>query len=190
MEIQKTSNSQSNLEKEEWNWRNQPAWLQTIPQSYSHQVWMWELDCEESWVLKNWCFWTVVLEKTLESPFNCKEIQPVHPKGDQSWVLIGRTDAEAETPILWPPHVKSWLIGKDPDAGRDWGQEEKGTTEDEIAGWHHRLDAHEFGGTLWVGDGQGGLACCDSWGCRVRRDWAIELIDWESSGQYGTGTKT
>ena len=92
----------------------------------SGHVWMWELDCEESWVQKNWCFWTVVLEKTLESPLDCKEIQPVHPKGDQSWVFIGRTDAEAETPVLWPPHVKSWLIRKDPDAGRDWGQEEKG----------------------------------------------------------------
>ena len=125
---------------------------------------MWELDCEESWAPKNWCFWTVVLEKTLESPLDCKEIQQVHPKGDQSWVFIGRTDAEAETPILWPPHVKSWLIGKDPDAGRDWGQEEKGTTEDEMAGRHHQLDAHEFGWTPGAGDGQGGLACCDSWG--------------------------
>ena len=102
-----------------------------------------ELDCEESWVLKNWCFWTVVLEKTLESSLDCKEIQPVHPKGEQSWVLIGRTDAEAETPVLWPD-AKSWLIGKDPDAGRDWGQEEKGTTEDEMAGWHHWLSGHEF----------------------------------------------
>ena len=107
-------------------------------------VWMWELDYEESWVLKNWCFWTVVLEKTLESPLDCKEIQPVHPKGDQSWVFIGRTDDEAETPILWLPHAKSWLIEKDPDAGRDWGQEEKGMTEDEMAGWHHQLDGHEF----------------------------------------------
>ena len=110
----------------------------------SFHVWMWELDCEENWVLKNWCFWTVVLEKTLESPLDCKEIQPVHPEGDQSWVFIGRTDAEAETPVLWPPDAKSWLIGKDPDAGRDWGQEEKGTTEDEMARWHHRLDGHEF----------------------------------------------
>ena len=102
---------------------------------------MWELDFEESWAPKNWCFWTVVLEKTLESPLDCKEIQPVHPKGDQSWVFIGRTDAEAETPILWPPHVKSWLIGKDPDAGRDWGQEEKGTTED-ITYW--TLNSQQF----------------------------------------------
>ena len=106
---------------------------------------MWELDYKESWALKNWWFWTVVLEKTLESPLDCKEIQPVHPKGDQSQVFIGRTDAEAETPILWPPHAKSWLIVKDPDAGRDWGQEEKGTTEDEMAGWHHRLNAYELG---------------------------------------------
>ena len=110
----------------------------------SGHVWMWELDCEESWAPKNWCFWTVVLEKTLASPLDCKEIQPVHPKGVQSWVFIGRTDAEAETPVLWPPDVKSWLIGKDSDAGRDWGQEEKGTTEDEMAGWHHWLDGHEF----------------------------------------------
>ena len=103
-----------------------------------------ELDYKESWVPKNWCFWTVVLEKTLVSPLDCKEIQPVHPKGDQSWVFIGRADAEAETPILWPPDAKSWLVGKDPDTGRDCGQEEKGTTEDEMAGWHHRLDAYEF----------------------------------------------
>ena len=100
---------------------------------------MWELDCEESWVPKNWCFWTLVLEKTLESPLDCKEIQTVHSKGDQSWVFFGRNDAKAETPVLWPPHVKSWIIGKDSDAGRDWEQEEKGMTEDEMAGWHHRL---------------------------------------------------
>ena len=103
-----------------------------------------ELDCEESWALKNWCFWTVVLEKTLESPLDCKEIQPVHSEGDQSWIVIGRTDAEGETPILWPPYMKSWLTGKDPDAGKDWGQEEKETAEDEMAGWHHRLNRHEF----------------------------------------------
>ena len=105
------------------------------------------------------------LEKTLESPLDCKEIQPVHSK-DQFWVLIGRTDAEANTPIFWLLHAKSWLIGKDPDAGRDWRQEEKGTTEDEMAGWHHRLDGYEFEWTPGVGDGQGGLACCDSWGCK------------------------
>ena len=114
----------------------------------SGHVWMWELDCEESWVPKDSCFWIVALEKTLVSPLDCKEIQPVHPKGDQSWVFTGRTDAEVETPILWPPHAKSWLIGKDPDAGRDLGQE-KGTTEDEMAGWHHWLN----GAWVWVNSG-------------------------------------
>ena len=110
----------------------------------SSHVWMWELDCEEGWALKNWCFWTVVLEKTLESPLHSKEIQPVHPKRNQSWILIGRTDVEAETPILWPPDGKNWLIWKDPDAGKDWRQEEKGMTEDEMVGWHHCLSGHEF----------------------------------------------
>ena len=109
----------------------------------SSHVWMWELDYKQSWVQKNWCFWTVVLEKTLESPLDCKEIQTVHPKGNQSWIFIGRADAEAETPILWPPDVKNWLIGKDPDLGKDWGWEEKGT-EDEMVGWHHWLDGHEL----------------------------------------------
>ena len=111
--------------------------------SYSH-VWMWEMDQKESWVPKNWCFRIVVLEKTLESPLDFKEIKPVRPKGSQSWIFIGRADAKAEAPILWPPDVKSWLTGKDPDAGQDWRQEEKGTTEDEMVGWHHQLDAHEF----------------------------------------------
>ena len=126
----------------------------------SSHVWMWELDYKESWELKNWCFWTVVLEKTLESPLDCKEIQPVHLKADQSCMFIGRTDVEAETPILWPPYSKSWLIGKDPDAGRDWGQEEKRMTEDEMVGCHHWINGHEFGWTLGTGDGQGVLACC------------------------------
>ena len=119
----------------------------------SGHVWMWELDYKESWVPKNWCFWTVVLEKTLASPLDCKEIQPVHPKGNQSWVFIGRTDAEAETPIHWPPDAKSWLTGKDPDAGKYWRQEEKVTTEDEMVGWHHQCDGHEFEYVL------GDLAC-------------------------------
>ena len=122
---------------------------------FSSHVWMWELDYKESWVPKNWCCWTVVLEKTLESALDCKELQPVHPKGDQSWVFTGRTDVEAETPVLWLPHVKSWLIGKDSDAGRDWGQEEKGMTEDEMAGWHHWLDGRwvwvNFGSWWWTG---------------------------------------
>ena len=111
----------------------------------SSHVWMWELDCKESWMPGNWCFWTVVLEKTLESPLDCKEIQLVHPKGHQSWVFTGRTDVEAETPILWPPDVKSWLIRTGPDAGKDWGQEEKGMTEDKMVEWHHRVNGHEFG---------------------------------------------
>ena len=123
--------------------------------------------------LKNWCFWTVVLEKALKSSLDCKEIQPVHPKG-WSWVFFGRTDAKAETPVLWPPHAKSWLNGKDPDAGRDWGQEEKETAEDEMAGWHHWLDGHEFGWTPGVVDGQGGLVCCDSWVTKGR----TRLSDW------------
>ena len=117
---------------------------------------MWELDYKESWAPKNWCFWTVVLEKTLERLLDCKEIQPVHPKGDQSWVFIERTDVEAESPILWPPDAKSWLVWKDSDAGKDWRQEEKGMTADEMAGWHHWLDGCESGWTPGVGDGQGG----------------------------------
>ena len=127
-------------------------------------VWMWELDCEEGWPLKNWCFWIVVLEKTLGSPLDCKEIQPVNPKGNQSWVLTGRTDAEAEAPILWPLDAKYWLLGKDPDAGKDWGQKEKGTTEDEMTGWHHWLNGHEFEQTLGDDEGEGSLTCCSSLG--------------------------
>ena len=136
---------------------------------------MWQLECEESWAPKNWCFWTVVLEKTLESPLDCKEIQPVYSKGNQSWVFIGRTDAKAETLILWLPHAKSWLIGKDSDAGRDWRKEEKGTAEDEMVGWHHWLGEHKFEWTQGVGDGRGGLACCDSWG-RKESDTTERLI--------------
>ena len=139
-------------------------------------VWMWELDCEEGWSPKNWCFWTVVLEKTLESPLDCKEIQPVHPKGNQSWVFIGRTDAEAETPRLWPPDAKSWLIWKDPDAGKDWRWEENGTTEDDMFGWHHWLSGHELS-KLWEL-----LMGREAWSAavyevtRVRYNWATELI--------------
>ena len=159
-------------------WEGKGPSSQSYGFSSSH-VWMWELGYKESGVPKNWCFWTVVLEKTLESPLNSKEIQPVHPKGNQSWILIGRTDAEAETPLLWPPDVKNWLIWKDPD---DWGQEEKGTTEDEMAGWHHWLDGRKFEWTPGVGDGQAGLACCDSWGCKEsdtteRLIWS-DLIWW------------
>ena len=120
---------------------------------------MWELDYKESWALKNWCFWTVVLEKTLESPLDCEEIKPVNTEGNQCWIFTGRTDAEAEAPILWPPDAKNWLIGKDPDAGKDWRQEEKGMTEDEMFGWHHWLNGHEYEQALGFGEGQGSLAC-------------------------------
>ena len=137
---------------------------------------MWELDYKERWAPKNWCFWTVMLERTLESPLDCKEIQPVSPKGDQSWVFIGRTDAEAETPILWSPDMKNWIIWKDPDAGNDWGWEEKGTIEDEMVGSHHRLNRHEFDWALGLGDGQGSLACCSPWG-RKESD-VTEQLNW------------
>ena len=138
-------------------------------QSYgfsSSHVWMWELDYKQSWVPKNWCFWTVVLEKTLKSLGLQGELQPVHPKGNQSWIFIGRTEVEAETPILWPPYGKGWLIWKDPDAGKDWRWEEKGMTGDEMVGWHHCLDGHEFEEALGVGNGQGSLAYCSPWGCK------------------------
>ena len=150
-------------------------------QSYgfsSSQVQMWGLDHKESSASKNWCFWTVVLEKTLESPLDCKEIKPVNCKGNQSWILIGRTDAEGKTPILWPPDVKNWLTGKDPDARKDWRQEKKGMTEDEVVGWHHRLDGHEFEQAPGVGDGQGSLAC---WGsCRCKELDTTEWLNWTS----------
>ena len=138
----------------------------------SSQVYMWELDYKESWVLKNWCFWIVMLEKTLESPLDCKEIKPVNPNGNQPWIFIGRTDADAEAPILWPPDAKSWPLGKDPVAGKDWRQEEKGMTEDEMVEWHHQLD----GVTSGAADGQGSLVSYSPWGSqRVRHDWATEL---------------
>ena len=129
------------------------------------------------WVPKNWCFWTVVLEKTLESPLDYKKIQPVHPKGNQSWILFGRTDAESEAPIIWSPDMKNWLFRKGPNAERDWRQEEKGTTEDEMFGWHHWLDGHEFEQALGVGDGQGGLACCSPW-TRKESDTTEQLNWW------------
>ena len=154
---------------------------------------MWELDCEESWALKNWCFWTVVLEKILESPLDCKEIQPVHSEGDQPWDFFGKNDAKAETPGLWPPHVMSWLIGKDSDAGRDWGQEEKETTEDEMAGWHHWLNGRE---SEWT---PGVVMDREAWGAAIHgvtksqtrlSDWS-DLIWWSDlaisdiTPQYG-----
>ena len=133
---------------------------------------MWELDHKERWALKNWCFWTVVLEKTLESPLDCKEIQSVNPKGDQSWVFIGRTDAKAS--ILWPPDVKNQFIGKDPDAGKDWGQEEKGAAENEMVGWHHQLNGCGFEQTLGDSEGWGCLVCWSPWGRKESDDWATE----------------
>ena len=139
---------------------------------FSSHVWMWKLGYKGTWVLKNWFFWTVVLEKTLESPLGSKEIHPVHPKGNKSWIFIRMTDSEA--PILWPPDVKNWLIRKDPDAGKGWRQEEKGTTENEMVGWHHWLNGHEFEQSLGVGDGQGGLACCSP-GVTKSQIW---LSDW------------
>ena len=137
---------------------------------------MWEYDRKEGWTPKNWCFWTVMLKKTLESPLDCKEIQPVHPKGNQFWIFIRRTDVEAEAPILWTPDAKNWLIGKDPDATKDWGQEEKRTTEDEMVGWHHQLDGHEFEQTLEVGDGQGGLVYRGPWG--HKESDTTEWLNW------------
>ena len=124
---------------------------------------------------KNWCSWTVVLKMILENPLGCKEIQPVNPKRNQSWIYFGRTSAKAEAPILWPPDVKHWLIGKDPDAGKDWRQEEKGMTGDEMVGWHHQLDGHEFEQALGVGEGQGSLVCCSPWSCKeLGHNWATE----------------
>ena len=136
---------------------------------------MWKLDHKEVWVPKNWCIWTVVLEKSLESPLDYKGIKPVNPNGNQFWIFIGRTDVEAETAILWSPDVKNWFIGKDPDAGKDWRQE-KGVTEDEMSGWHHWLDGHEFEQALAVGDGQGGLACCSPWGHKELH--TTEQLNW------------
>ena len=136
---------------------------------------MWELDHKESWASKSWCFWTVVLKKTPESPLDSEEIQPVHPKGNQSWIFTGRTDAEAETPRLWPPDLKNWLTRKDPDAGKNWRQEEKGTTEDEMVGWHHQLDGREFELVPGVGDGQGSLVCCSPLDHKVKNDLATGL---------------
>ena len=160
-----------------------PSSFQRYGFSSSH-VWTWELDYKESWMPKNWCFWIVVLAKTLESPLDCKEAKPVNPKGNQSWRLIGRTDVEAEAPILWPPDVKSWLTGKDPDAGKDWRQEEKGKREDEMVGWHHWLNGCEFEQSLGVGDGQGSPACYSSWGRKEsdmteQLNWLTDVVIWE-----------
>ena len=138
-----------------------------------------KLDHKEGWVPKNWCFWTVVLEKTLESPLECKEIKLINPEGNQSWIFIGRTDAEAEAPMLWPPDGKSWLIGKDPDAGKYWRLEEQGATEDETVGWHHQLNEHEFEQAPGDGEGQGSLACYSPWGCKES-----DMSEWLNNNKY------
>ena len=148
------------VEKQRHYFTNKGPSSQGYGFSSSH-VWMWGLDYRESWVPKNWRFWTVVLEKTLESPLDCKESQSLCSKGDQSWIFIGRTDVEAETPILWSPDEKNWLIKKDPNAGKDWRQEEKGMAEDEMVGWHHWLDGHEFEQALGDNEWEGGLECCN-----------------------------
>ena len=158
-----------------------PTKVRLVKDSFSHShVCVWELDHKESWALKNWCFWAMVLKKTLENPLDSKEIKPVNTKRNQSWLFFGRSDAETEVPILWPPDAKNWLIWKDPDAGKDWRQEEKGMTEDEMVGWHHWLDGHEFEQIPGVGDGQGSLACCSPWG-RKELD-TTEWLNWTELG--------
>ena len=175
------TNLDSHIKKQRHYFANKGPSSQSYGFSSSH-VWIWELDYKESWASKNWCFWSVVLEKTLESPLDSKEIKPVHTKGNQSWIFFGRTDVETETLILWPTDAKNWLIGKDPDARKDWRWEEKGTTEDEMIGWHHQDDRHEFEWTLGVGDGQGSLSCCSPWGRKESdpTEWLnwIEVANW------------
>ena len=151
------------IQKQRYHFAGKGPYSQSYGFSSSH-VWMWELDHKEGRAPKNWCFQTMVLETTLESPLDCKEIKPVNPKGNQSWIFIGKTDVQAEAPMLWPPDVKNWLTGKDPDAGKDWGKEEKGVTEDEMAGWRHQLNGQKFKQTPVDSERQESLACCSSWG--------------------------
>ena len=164
---------------------NKGLYSQSYGLSSSHAR-MWELDHKEGWALKNWCFWTVVLEKTLDSPLDSKEIKPINPRGNQPWISIGRTDADAEVSIIWPPDGKSRLIGKDPDTGKDWRQEDKGMTEDKMVGWHHQLNGIEFEQTLEDGEGQGSLACCSPWGCKELD--VIERLNWTELKQVGDAT--
>ena len=170
------------IEKQRQDFANKGPSSQVYGFSSGH-VRMRELDCEESWAQKIWCFWTVVLEKTLESPLDCKEIQPVHSKGDQSWVFFLRNDAKAETPVLWPPDAKSWLIWKDLDAGKYWGQEEKGMTEHEMVGWHYQLNGHVFEPAPGVGDWQGGLVFAVHW-VRKSQTWLSDSteVNWKHLG--------
>ena len=172
------TNLDSILKSTDITWPTKVCLVKAMFFSSSH-LWMWQLDHKEIWVLKNWCFWTVVLEKTLESPLVCKKIQPVHAKADQSWIFTGRTDAEAEAPILWPPDARNWLSGKDPDTGQDWRQEKKGMIEDEMVGWYHQLYGHEFKQTLRIGKGQGSLVCCNPWDCKDSD--MTEWLNWTES---------
>ena len=168
------------IKKQRHHFTNKGLFCQCYDFPNSH-VWLWELDHKEGWVPKNWCFWTVVLEKTLESPLDCKDIKPVHPKGNQPWIFIGRTGAKAEPPILWPPDAKNWLMGKDPDAGRDWGEEEKGKRRGWDGWMASRTQWTWVWVTPWVRDGQGGLSCCSSWGRRVVHNWVTEqdvMLEW------------
>ena len=163
------------IKKQRYRFADKGSYSQSYGFSSSH-VWMWELDHKEGWALKNWCFWTVVLEKTLESPLYCKRSNQSILKEIKSLIFIRRTDGEAEAPILWLPDVKNWLIGKDPDAWKDWRQEEKGTTEDEMVGWHHQVDGYESEHAPGVSDGQESLACCSPWG---RKEWdTTEQLNW------------
>jgi len=169
------SNLDSNIKKQRHHFANKGLSSQSYAFS-SHHVWMWEVDHKEGWALKNWCFWTVVLEKTLESPMDSKEIKPVNPKGNQPWIFIERMDAKAETPIFWPPDTKRQLTRKDPDARKDWGQEEKGMTEDKMVGWHHQFNRHEFEQTLEDSGGQRSL----SWGIHGVTKSQTQLSDWKT----------
>ena len=180
------------IKKQRCHFANKGLYSPSCAFSRKH-VQMWELDHKEGWAPKNWCFQTVVLEKTLESPLDCKEIKPVNPKGNQSWIFIGGTDAEAEAPVLWPPDVKSWLIGKDPDVGKDWRQEEKRMTEDKMVGWHHWLSGQEFEQAPQDGEGQGSLACYSPWG-REELDmtwWQNNnsscFVGWDEDDFFGFG---
>ena len=166
------TNIEKNTKKQRHYFVNRGPSSQGYDFSSCH-VWMWELDYKESWVMKNWWFWTVVLDKTLESPLDCKKIQPVNAKGNQSWIFIGSTESEPEASILWPTVVKNRLIRKDSVAGKEWRQEEKRTTKDEMVGWHHWLDGHEFEQASGVGEGQGGLVCWSPWGCKE-----LDMTEW------------
>ena len=178
--------ARQHIKKQKHHFANESPYSQSYGFSSNH-VWMWEVDHKKGWAPKNWWFQTVVLEKTLESPLDCKEIQPVHHKGDQPWIVIRGTDIEAESPILWPPDAKSWLIGKDPDAGRDWRQEEKGTTEDEMVGWHHWLNGHEFEQALGDSEGHGSLVCCSPWD---RKQYTTEWLNNNKSKLITSGYKS